>query len=1058
MQPSASETTSTDCIREQLRAYFTELPEEMMQRAVLASESREYSEGQVLIAEGGGVSGVLFLLEGRVGVYTQDATARITPIRIVTKPGSMLGEQSLRDGRRFANASILALTAVRAAHLPAGLFRDCLEADASAAAKLDEAGRQQALDKLRSLSAELASEAAWQQTPTPRQWAAGAVIFQPGDPANCAYFVVSGQVGLHAPGCPVAHETVGPGLMLGERELQAQQPRGLRAVAVGAVELLEIPAEVLRSSLRREGSTGTTLKSLSFVHNLPKLGSAYRFAAEVNGSSCVVTDYTLPQSRRVRVRHFPREQIVEAGSKQAGDDTEMITASQGRLSLLVLRETQQLVGLRASEDWPGLPQAMAALLRAAVLERWQLEALRNGQWIEESAAQQVQGGSEVVCACTNATVTALRLAAKGAGTVEDLMRATGAGTVCGGCRARLPLMMGQEESLLCRLSTRSLCDGAISARLQSLDHQPVPPARAGQHVLVEALLDGRWVGRPYTLTDADRSGYELGVKIEDGGLFSNWMSHAPQGALVRISPPQGSLLPDPADPRPLVHIVAGIGVTTAISSWRMLGSRRLIIHYVFRTEACAAYLQPLREAAAQGEIELHTWASGTQGRPTEEHWQQHLAPLGPCEVLVCGPAAFNNQVLKACAALPLLDAKAESFHHPRRGEGAIAKPGSWRLPDFKPSCPLHEQVLVKSQLPLTEEAERFLQQYGSETNTCIKQRLVQVQAEIANSGTWLQTQEELGFAARVAWRNAERCVGRLYWRGLHLRDCRHLKSAAEIAEAIFEHLRFAFNGGDLRPAISVFDPGAPGRPGPRIWNPQLLRYAGRLQRTGKQIGDPAQNELTLRIMKLGWQPKGGDFELLPLVIETAEEGPQCFELPEDCRQEVIITHPQHPWLADLGLRWYCVPAVSDMMLDAGGVKYPFIPFNGWYLDAEIAARNFTDGNRYNLLPQVAQCMGLDISNERTLWRDKALLLLNEALLHSFDRDGVKISDHHSIGHEFLEFCRNEQKAGREPYGKWMWLVPPVSSSTSVLYQEPFRDAAIKPAFRYQRAAWEGRPL
>ena len=40
----------------------------------------------------------------------------------------------------------------------------------------------------------------------------------------------------------------------------------------------------------------------------------------------------------------------------------------------------------------------------------------------------------------------------------------------------------------------------------------------------------------------------------------------------------------------------------------------------------------------------------------------------------------------------------------------------------------------------------------------------------------------------------------------------------------------------------------------------------------------------------------------------------------------------------------------------------------------------------------------------------------------------------------------------------MWLVPPVSFSTSVLYQEPFRDVAIKPAFRYQKPLWHGRSL
>ncbi|MFM7039770.1 MAG: nitric oxide synthase oxygenase, partial [Planctomycetaceae bacterium] len=48
--------------------------------------------------------------------------------------------------------------------------------------------------------------------------------------------------------------------------------------------------------------------------------------------------------------------------------------------------------------------------------------------------------------------------------------------------------------------------------------------------------------------------------------------------------------------------------------------------------------------------------------------------------------------------------------------------------------------------------------------------------------------------------------------------------------------------------------------------------------------------------------------------------------------------------------------------------------------------------------------------------------------------------------------------GREPAGKWMWLVPPFSSSATVLYQEPFRDVAFKPAYRLQKPVWESGAL
>jgi len=504
-------------------------------------------------------------------------------------------------------------------------------------------------------------------------------------------------------------------------------------------------------------------------------------------------------------------------------------------------------------------------------------------------------------------------------------------------------------------------------------------------------------------------------------------------------------------------VVAGIGVTPAVAAVRHLAdSRRVEVVYAVRSRESAAYLDELEAAAAAGRIGLEVRQSGLEGRLPAALLRSRVAAIGPCEVVLCGPAAFNADMAAALADLPGVDVVRESFDHPLRGEGSMGRPGGWRRRPFTPACPAGGEVPVSTTLPADEQAERFLRQFFAEQrpDDDPAPRIAEMRDACAAEGTWRMTSEELGFAARVAWRNAGRCVGRLYWQGLHLRDCRHLVDPDAMAEALFDHLRFAFNGGDILPAITVFAADAPGRPGPRIWNPQLLRYAGVRLRSGRQVGDPAQNELTRRIMALGWEPPGTDFDLLPLVIEAPDTGPRLYQLPPDCRQEVAIAHPDHAWLAGRGLRWHAVPAVSDMALDAGGLVHRFAPFNGWYLDAEIAARNFTDADRYNLLPEIAERMGLDIASDRTLWRDKALLLLVEAVLRSFDKAGVRIADHHAVGHEFLEFCRNEQAAGREPYGRWMWLVPPVSASTSVLYREPFQDVSIKPAYRHQRPVWE----
>ena len=150
-------------------------------------------------------------------------------------------------------------------------------------------------------------------------------------------------------------------------------------------------------------------------------------------------------------------------------------------------------------------------------------------------------------------------------------------------------------------------------------------------------------------------------------------------------------------------------------------------------------------------------------------------------------------------------------------------------------------------------------------------RLRQVRREIETTGTYRHTPAELEFGARVAWRNSSRCIGRLYWRSLRVRDRREVTAAPDIAAESIAHLREATNGGRIRPMITVFAPDAPDRPGPRILNSQLVRYAGYETADGAVIGDPANADLTRLARDLGWPGGGpaGRFDMLPLVVQEA---------------------------------------------------------------------------------------------------------------------------------------------------------------------------------------------
>jgi nitric-oxide synthase len=91
-------------------------------------------------------------------------------------------------------------------------------------------------------------------------------------------------------------------------------------------------------------------------------------------------------------------------------------------------------------------------------------------------------------------------------------------------------------------------------------------------------------------------------------------------------------------------------------------------------------------------------------------------------------------------------------------------------------------------------------------------------------------------------------------------------------------------------------------------------------------------------------------------------------------------------------------------------------------------------------------MGLDTSRESTLWRDRAVIELTRAVHHSFERAGVKLTDHHTESQRFLAHIRNETKAGRPVPADWSWIVPPISGGLTPVFHRYYEEMDLRPAF------------
>lgn len=589
---------------------------------------------------------------------------------------------------------------------------------------------------------------------------------------------------------------------------------------------------------------------------------------------------------------------------------------------------------------------------------------------------------------------------------------------------------------------------------------------AAGDILLEVPIGGRGHARSYTVTDLTELSLEITVRREANGIVSRWLcDDADETHFIQISEPFGGVsIPEGTRP---VFLACGIGVTPALAFARADPARRCLVHWWVRSTDANGLIAHVRAefAKTQTTLTIHDTSAGAERlRPeTAADWMRAELVERYDTPHICGPQGFLDTTTAALEAVgwPKDGLRIASFQYtPGQGAGT-SQPDLNRLRDFK----LPDDAVVTKSFHLRpanasvaklREARAFLRQFYHEIGAALpmEDRLATVTRELRRTGTYEHTGEELAFGARLAWRNANRCIGRFFWQSLTVRDLRGLDPSLEgfdLASAVFaevtQHIAFGTNHGDLRPSITVFPP----RRGIFIENGQLILYAGYRRPDGSVLGDPKNVEITEKAHAHGWRGAGTDFDILPVMI-TVDGETFAFDLPSDIIAEVEIEHPEVARVRDLGLRWFALPAVANMALDLGGVVYSAAPSNGFYMGTEIGSFNLADPRRYDRLPQMAEALGLGKGDDNPLWRDQALLEMNRAVLHSFRKAGMRMLDHHDLSRWFDRFRADETQSGRPVFGHWPWIVPPMSANLSnVWHDASLKNVILKPGYFYQTA-------
>ena len=800
------------------------------------------------------------------------------------------------------------------------------------------------------------------------------------------------------------------------------------------------------------------------VYILPARGILTITEGTLNGKPALTTRMLQSDERTLVGTRTLDNRTVEWQWEGDRSNTESVQYETARGGQRILKfQGDRLVGMSIQGTWLGRRMANNLLFERETLPRWQINLFRELGELQIEEVVSLVDPESIVCNCTQTTCGQLKdLIASGLDTIEKIASQTQIALVCGGCQSLVEEMLGSANLDVAEmLLKQDLGQGVFRLQFRPVT-EPVVSYQPGQHILIQGRVDGVWVTRAYTLSSnaSQTKRYEITVKREEMGLFSRWLcDRADKQSLFRISQPRGEYV---LKSEPKIYFFAGgIGVTPAISMMRTMAikkdSRSFVLDwsapepkdFIFKTE-----LEFLQKKFNNFSVTLRP--TRTQGRLSEEQIREYAYTDGAVAFL-CGPQNYMNAVRSHLLATGW----SESAIRQELFSSQLDEDGNAELQVKRPPVEAVGGVKtvesysfeVEPVGEIAKEAQAYLKQCYLERGLpeVYLPRWQEVEQEIAETGTYEHTFDELSYGARLAWRNSSRCVGRYFWSSLQVRDLRHLETEEEMFAALVEHIKIATNNGDLRALMTAFKPD-----GRRLWNSQLLRYAGYMQSDGTVLGDPANVELTKRAIELGWQPpkEPTRFDYLPLIIQLPGKEPKWFNIPPEIILDVNITHPSYDWFEEMGLKWYALPAVCNMSLDLGGIQYSCTPFNGFYMGTEIGGRNFSDTYRYNMLPEISDRLKLDRSSNDTLWKDKALVELNLAVLHSFKSQGVRLIDHHTMTDYFMEFMQDEAKCQRPVHADWGWIVPPISGSTTPVYPLEMENRILKPNYFYMPDPWQ----
>lgn len=592
-------------------APFNALPADELAGIAAVVEERRAAAGDVVVREGDIGDALYLIAEGSLQVVGQafDGTD-VVVVRL--EAGQFFGEQALLPGgSRRRNATVRAIGPCRLLRLSRDALLGSLGEDSTLGREFRELGDQQRVLRESHLREAVLRKLHLADKYEIVRYREGEWVFRQGDPGEKVYLILKGAARVvqeEDEGAGNLAE-LGAGQFFGELAVLEQAPRSASVVATAALELVCIDGGWFRKVLDTHPELRSIMNSLKHMYMMPDRGLLTLQTGKLGAQPTLTAIYHLPDGRQIlttRLVAVPAFTARLIGAPEAEQSARYLDPEANTVREIHLADGR-LIEIESDGPWEDLGAVVELMLNGAVLTPAQVQAFRTEGRLGKPAPRYQDDLDAIVCRCSNVSVGQVVQAMEdGAHDLETLANTTLASLICGGCTPRLKEHLGQSDwSLACCDEVRRLTDDICAFRLRPVDGK-CARGLPGQHVVVEARINGHWVQRPYTISSppGDGAGYEITVKREAEGVFSRWLfERAGPKTMFRISSPSGNYyIPD--DYRgDVVCLVGGIGVTPALAMARAFSAgrplSRLHIDYSVSTAEAAVCVQELEALAAE---------------------------------------------------------------------------------------------------------------------------------------------------------------------------------------------------------------------------------------------------------------------------------------------------------------------------------------------------------------------------------------------------------------------------------------------------------------------------